>query len=88
MIGLLLFLVIINLLVTMGIAGTLVRVLNHLTVIEEEEEDIATINHTQRGLVDLPERQVTYRDTFMMQQNWDGVTPRPKNFDGVPQPEE
>jgi hypothetical protein len=39
------------------------------------------------GLLDLPNRQVTYKDTFMMG-NWDGVSPLPDNFDGVDEEED
>jgi hypothetical protein len=39
------------------------------------------------GMADLPERQVTYKDIFMMG-NWDGVSPLPQNFDGVGEEDE
>jgi hypothetical protein len=76
---LLLCLVLCNLVITIAVAGSLSRVISHLTEETEPRESKGD------GLLDLPERQVSYKDTFMM--NWDGVSPKPANFDGVPENE-
>lgn len=69
----------INLLVSIGTAGTLIRVINHLR--GNGVDDLPMPSREETGLEDLPKRQVSYRDTFLM--NWDGMTPRSKNFDGI-----
>jgi hypothetical protein len=67
-------LVSINVLVTIAIAGTL----SHLIQKAEAKPE----NKPDSGLLDLPERQVSYRDTQLME-NWDGVRPLSENFDGI-----
>lgn len=90
--GFILFLVLVNIIISIGVAGTLIRVINHLN--GGSPGDVVMPSR-ERHLMDLQDRQLSYRDAFLLQQkglmeneNWDGVSQRRKNSDGIPQPEE
>ena len=88
--GFILFLVVVNIIISIGVAGTLIRIINHLN--GGSSGDVVMPSR-ENNLLDLQEKQLSYRDAFLMQQkwineNWDGVSPRQKNFDGVSRPGE
>jgi len=98
-VGCLLVLTAINTFLTIGIAGSVVRLIKSLT--EEEGQQPVTRRGwskivKERRAAEIPNRSRNYADSVIENSSettpgihWDGMSPRRKNWDGVPSsPEE
>lgn len=87
------FLLILNTIFLIGIAGSVAKILKYLQGTEDEKDDWAGIIRNRRVL-DSQTRPPNYADPSQINsmddrtQNWDGIPRTSRNWDGIPNQED